>query len=280
MQKKAITRGAAFTLSELLVTMAILVSLILLIVKLVGSATEVVALGQKHIDADSQARAVLDRMGVDLSALIQRGDVDYYFAKQTGNDQCAFYSETAGYYPADATGSTPKSSVSVVGYRILNNQLERLNKALVWNGVPSTGSPMAFLPQTLTATWTDISGNGADPDYQVLGDQIYRFEFCFLMRDGTLSDQPWLLPNTTFAGLEDINNIVVAIAVLDNKSRVISADLAAAADKLQDVTGTNIPTTPGELWQQNIRSGDLGLPRAAASQVRIYQRYFSINSSN
>lgn len=278
--QKSIKRDAAFTLTEVLVAMAILVSLILLIVKLVSSATDVITLGEKHIDADSQARAVLDRMGVDISAIIKRADVDYYFAKQAGNDQCAFYSETAGYYPADATGTTPKSSVSVAGYRISNNRLERLNKALVWNGVTSTGSPMVFLPQTLTAIWPDISGGGTDPDYQVLGDQIYRFEFCFLMRDGTLSDRPWLPPNATFAGLQDIRDIVVAIAVLDNKSRVIASDLAAAADKLQDVAGTSIPNTPAELWQQNIRNGDLALPRAAASQVRIYQRYFPINSSN
>jgi hypothetical protein len=206
--------------------------------------------------------------------------VDYYFAKQTGNDQCAFYSETAGYYPADATGSTPKSPVSVAGYRISNNQLERLNKALVWNGVSSPGNPMVFLPQTLTAVWKDISGNGTDPDYQILGSQIYRFEFCFLMRNGALSDQPWLPPNTNFAGLQDVKDIVVAIAILDNKSRSIVTDLPAAADKLQDVAGTNIADSPGELWQQQIQSGDLALPRSAASQVRIYQRYFPVNFSN
>ena len=278
--QKSLLRDAAFTLTELLVTMAILASLILAIAKLVSSATDVVTLGEKHIDADSQARAVLDRMALDFSAIIKRTDIDYYFAKQTGNDQCAFYSETAGYYPADATGTTPRSSVSLAGYRISNNQLERLNKALVWNGVSSTGSPMVFLPQTLTAIWPNISGGGPDPDYQVLGNQIYRLEFCFVMRDGTLSDRPWLPPNTTFAGLQDIRDIVVAIAVLDNKSRAIATDLTTAADKLEDVAGTNIPNTPGELWQHKIQTGDLALPKTAASQVRIYQRYLPVNFSN
>jgi prepilin-type N-terminal cleavage/methylation domain-containing protein len=29
-----------------------------------------------------------------------------------------------------------------------------------------------------------------DPDYHVLGDQIFRFEYCFLLKDGTYSDYP------------------------------------------------------------------------------------------
>jgi hypothetical protein len=136
-----------------------------------------------------------------------------------------------------------------------------------------------FSPQTLTGTWNTIAGSGNDADYQVLGDQIYRFEFCFLMRDGTLSDQPWLSPNTTFNGLDDVNAIVVAIAVLDAKSRVIAGDLTAATAKLDDVSGTDITARPAQLWQQRIKNADLALPQSAAANVRIYERFFSINSA-
>jgi type II secretory pathway component PulJ len=277
--KASLLHHTGFTLAELLVSISVLVLLILLVAQLIGSATAVVTTGGKHMDADTQARTVLNRMAVDFAAMVKRGDIDYYFSKNTGNDQLAFYSETSGYFPSDATGITPKSSACLAGYRVLNNHLERLNKALVWNGVPSTGPPMVFLPQTLIATWTTIAGGGTDADYQVVGDQVYRFEFCFLMRDGTLSDQPWLSPNTTFNGLEDVNAIIVAIAVLDMKSRIIAGDLTAAAAKLDDVGGTNIAAPPAQLWQQKIQNGDLGLPPAPASQVRVYQRYFSINSA-
>jgi hypothetical protein len=269
---------AAFTLTELLVTMTVLILLMFVVLRLVSSTTDLVTLGQKHLDADSQARAVLDRIAVDVSAMIKRTDVDYYFAKNSGNDQLFFYSETTGYYPSSATGSTPKSSTSVVGYRVSNNQLERLSKALVWNGVSGSATPMVFLPQTLLTTWPDISG--PDPDFQVVGDQIYRIEFCFLMRDGTVSDQPWLSPNTTYAGLQDVKDLIVGIAVLDNKSRIVAGDLAIAASKLHDVSGSDITTLPRDLWQQQLESGDLGLSKAAASQVRIYQRYFPINAAN
>jgi type II secretory pathway component PulJ len=281
--KMGLVSKAAFTIAELLVSIAVLVLLVLLVAQLIGSATAVITTGAKHMDADTEARTVLSRMAVDFAAIVKRGDVDYYFSKNSGNDQLAFYSETSGYYPSDATGVTPKSSVCLAGYRILNNQLERLNKALIWNGVSSSanppGRPMVFLPQTLTTTWSNIAGGGNDADYQVIGDQVYRFEFCFLMRDGTLSDQPWLPPQTTFSGLNDVNAIIVALAVLDNKSRVIAGNLAAAIGKLDDVSGTSIEANPAQLWQQKIQNGDLGLPQAAASQVRIYQRYFLINSA-
>jgi type II secretory pathway component PulJ len=274
---------AAFTVAELLASIAVLALIVPLVAQFMGSATGVVTTGAKHMDADTEARTVLNRMAVDFAAIVKRADIDYYFSKNGGNDQLAFYSETSGYYPSDVTGVTPKSSTCVAGYRILNNQLERLNKALIWNGVSSSaippGRPMVFLPQTLTTTWSNIAGGGSDPDYQVIGDQVYRFEFCFFMRDGTLSDRPWLPPQTTFNGLDDVNAIVVAIAVLDTKSRIIAGDLTAATAKLDDVNGTSIATAPAQLWQQKIQNGDLALPRAAASQVRIYQRYFLVNSA-
>ena len=57
----------------------------------------------------------------------------------------AVYSETPGYYPAGVTGPAPKSNASLVGYCIVNNQLVRLNKALVWNGVTSGTTTAAKL---------------------------------------------------------------------------------------------------------------------------------------
>ena len=271
---------SAFTLAELLVAMAVLSGTILLLASLFNSSARVTSSSSKRIDADAQARICLNRMAADIAAMVKRTDVDYHFAKNTGNDEFAFYSEAPGYYPSDASGVTPKSPVTLSGYRVINNQLERLNKALVWNGVPSAGKPMVFLPQMLAATWPNIVGGGTDEDYQVLGDQVYRFEFCFLMRDGTLSAQPWLAPKTSVDGFRDVRAIVAAIAVLDSKSRAIVSDWASAAAELEDVSGTSISTTPAELWHQKIQNRDLGLPAVAASQVRIYQQYFAVRTDS
>lgn len=294
-----------FTLVEMLVSMSIFVLLVVVITQLFNSASAVTIGGNKHMDADSQARLVLDRMAIDFAHIVKRPDVDYYFLKNSGpgnpNDQMAFFSESTGYYPAAVNGDTPKSNVSLVGYRINTaNQLERLNKALIWNGVTAsttgasgtggllpTDRPMVYLPQTLLGTWPTITGT--DSDYQVIGDQVYRMEICYLVKSGTqnatLSDTPYTAPDTSYNGLQDVAAIVVSIAVLDSKSRLLAsaASLAASAGKLEDVSGATIAVPPATLWQTDIRNGiqngTIGLPKSAATQIRVYQRYFYLDQT-
>ena len=73
---------AAFTLAELLVSCGVLVLLVLLFTQLLNSAATITTLGHKQMDADSQARQLLDRMAIDFAQLVKRNDVDF-FAKGT-----------------------------------------------------------------------------------------------------------------------------------------------------------------------------------------------------
>ena len=118
-------RGTAgFTLAELVISVGILVVLVLLFTVLLNSAATVTTLGHKQMDADSQARQLLDRMAIDFAQLVNRSDVDFFGKGTTaprsvggamaGNDQIAFYSAVPGYYPS--TGS--QSPVSLVAYRV------------------------------------------------------------------------------------------------------------------------------------------------------------------
>ena len=302
---------AAFTLVEVLVSMSVLTLLLAIVAQMINSAAAVTAGSVRHLDTDSQARLVLDRMAVDFAQIVKRPDVDYYFQKNNGSsgsamdDQMAFYSETSGYFSSAVTGPGPKSNVSLVGYRVRNRQLERLSKALVWNGVTgsnasasglaTTPSPyMMFLPQTLTGVWSDIAGNGADPSYQVLGESIFRLEISFLVRNATtnakLSATPYLSSASTpaaYNGLHDVAAIVVSLAVLDDRSRLLvrSTDLDAAAAKLDDVTDASFAsaptTTPAKLWQAHVDRRDLAgaLPPVVAGQVHVYERYFYLGNA-
>src|SRR5436305_1810873 len=99
---------SAFTLAELVVTIGVLVMLVFLATQLLNSAATVTSLGHKQMDADSQARQLLDRMAIDFAQMVKRSDVDYYLKSnatlplrsvpQVGNDQIAFYSAVPGYY--------------------------------------------------------------------------------------------------------------------------------------------------------------------------------------
>ena len=284
----------AFTLVEMLVSMGVLAILVVIISQLLNSATGVITAGTKHLDADSEARMILDRMAFDLGGIVKRPDVDYYFKKRPGNDQMAFYSEVTGYHPAGLTESTAKSPICVVGYRVEDDMFQRLGKGLIWNGVTTSTSgaagwsgadkPMIFgvgSPEgkVLSDAYPSITTPGlADPDQQVLGSQIFRFEFCYLLKNGTLSENPYIAPHTTTNGLKDVSAIVVALALLDSKSRVIVTNLAGAAQELDDVSGPVLTNTPGKMWRNKIDTGtSFGLARVAASQIRIYERFFYIN---
>lgn len=135
-------------------------------------------------------------------------------------------------------------------------------------------------------------------------------------RNGTvstvLSDTPYLVPGATpvpttapnpsatpYNGMRDTAAVVVTLAVLDGDSRrlIPSADrptvLNAVASKLDDVaTATDrsatgppytLASTPAKLWQARVDSGALVgaglLPRRAAAQVRIYERYFPLGNA-
>ncbi len=223
-------RLAGFTLIEIMVAVAVLVILILFVAQLTNSATAITRVGTKHMDADTQARTVLDRLGFDIGRMIRRNDLDYYIkgaaaytghgnghgwgkkltGGQQGSDQCAFFASVPGYYP-QSSGQGP---ISLVAYRVNQNsasatapylQLERLAKGLLWNGVsnltnPNAVYPLVFLPNTISGVsdWSaavnnDNSGQSVDPEngYETVGSQVFRFEYWYLLKSGILTDVPW-----------------------------------------------------------------------------------------
>src|SRR6266568_5707074 len=207
-------RVRGFTLAELLVTVGILVMLVLLFTQLLNSAATITTLGHKQMDADSQARQLLDRMAIDFAQMVKRSDVDYYVkssataplrsALQPGNDQIAFYSTVPGYYPSSGS----PSPVSLVAYRVnAQNKLERMGKGLVWNAVSITDTPVVFIPiplasplptpefpsptpnPTPTPAWPSAMNLAAsptpEPSAEVIGPQIFRFEYYYLLKGQT-----------------------------------------------------------------------------------------------
>jgi prepilin-type N-terminal cleavage/methylation domain-containing protein len=167
-----------FTLAELLVSVFVLVIILLIVAQLMNSATAITRTGNKHIDTDTQARVVLDRMALDFAQMVKRTDVDYYVKQRTGynghgnghgwgqghngdkgSDQIAFFSQVPGYYPSGA-----QSPISIVAYRVNESnssnvaygKLERMAKGLRSNGSdPGSGSnqvyPIVFAPGQVTA---------------------------------------------------------------------------------------------------------------------------------
>ena len=180
------TRGG-FTLVEVLVSVFVLALLVFMFTQLMTTATGITRSEHKHVDTDSQARAVFDRMALDFAQMLKRTDVDYYVKQRSGykghgnghgwgqghngdkgSDQMAVFSHVPGYYPSGA-----QSPISLVAYRVNEStstnaaygRLERLAKGLLWNGVDNgTGQnatyPILFAPGLLTGC---NGGNPCDP---------------------------------------------------------------------------------------------------------------------
>ena len=289
-------RFSAFTLAELLVTMSVLVLLVFLFTHLLNSAATTMTLGHKRMDADSQARQLLDRMAIDFDQMLKRSDVSY-FVKTTGNteagnDQIAFFSGVPGYY----SQAGYNSNASLVAYRVnadstsgSYNKLERMGKGFPLNGAYTTAPiPLLFRDGTSNTTIQGVwpaaaSSTTADSDYETAGPQVFRFEYYYLLSSspsvGTanqLSAGPWSSTNTF--SVKDVAAIVVAIAVIEPRSKVLLTNdqIAALAGTLPDFTGP----TPGGLltqWQTTLDLNTLGLPRPAISGIRLYERYFYLS---
>jgi len=284
-----LSRGErGFTLVELLVSIAVLALLVVLFASLFNSAATITTLGNKLMDADSQARQVLDRMAVDFAQMVKRSDIDY-FAKGTtapnsvggtlaGNDQIAFYSAVPGYYPSTGV----QSPVSLVAYRINSqsgtaafNKLERLGKGLVWNGVSTTDTPIVFLPLTISGSWPYATNANPDPSspsaYETFGPQIFRFEYSYLLTNGNLSITP---P----ANISGIAAFIVDIGTIDPKSKVLltNTQIASLAGQLSDYAANMFPGQLRNNWQ-NTLNANTTLPRPALSGIRVYERFFYLS---
>jgi prepilin-type N-terminal cleavage/methylation domain-containing protein len=280
----------AFTLVEMLIAVTILTLLIVLFAQFFNSASTITTLGTKRIDADSSARPLLDRMGVDFSQMVKRSDVSYFVKTQAntqvGNDQIAFYSAVTGYYPSPSK----QSPVSLVAYRVNSdstspsyNKVERMGKGLIWSGASPSYIPILFLAPAGTPTttidniWPAATDSfTSDSDYELIGPYVFRFEYYYLLTTGALSPGPWT--STNAVAIKDVAAIVVAIAAMDPKSKVLvtNSQITTIAGSLSDYTA---PMGPGQLltgWQSAL-DGITGVPRQVISNIRLYERYFYLS---
>jgi hypothetical protein len=276
----------------MLVAISVLAVLVLLITQLLNNAAALTTAGNKRKDADSQARPHLEPMALDYAQIIKRTDVSYYIktaaTPMNGNDLLGFYSAVQGYFP------TTPSPISVVAYRVNSdfsnsvacNCLERMGKGLDWNGSSASNTPVVFRPLTLDGAWPSVTSSSAYDDsdparrtYEVIGPQVFRFEYYYLEKaTGRLVAYPAAWTALSTVAINDAAAIVVAIAVIDSKSKVLlsNSQIATLAESLPDYSPG---LGPGELlaqWQ-TVLDHVTNLPRPSVSGIRLYERCFYIS---
>jgi hypothetical protein len=263
-----------------------------------------------------------------------------------GSDQIAFFSAVPGYYPSGYSVGQ-QSPISLVAYRVTESsssdpaygRLVRMAKGLGWNAINSNPNPNQNPPFPIvfkTGQIVDCPGNnnctchamgdpwksswsGAicnddrsssiDPDYEIIGPGVFRFEYYYLLKNGWVTDWPWDRRDDQFRfqrtiydpipiGLSQVEAIGVAIAVIDPAGRkLIDAvsptrivDLAGALPDFKSARGLgNQAKKIGDLefqWKrvveytaQNGRTpSNEAIPPEAAKAIRIYTRYFDLKT--
>jgi prepilin-type N-terminal cleavage/methylation domain-containing protein len=297
------TQQRGFTLIELLVSITLLALMVALLARLIANATNTIQVGQQRIDIDSQVRPLFERMALDFSQMVQRNDVDF-FGKGTGtggtmsgavlstiNDRIAFYSGV----PGDYAGTGSQSPLSVIAYKVNSStattnkavytRFQRMARGLLMNGDSSDvkDGPLVFGPTNISAIWTSVTSNATtDSKYEVASPQIFRFEYYYLLTNGSFSVVPWNAASghTDPSGLRDVTAIIVAIAAIDQTSRVLlssdNSQVATIAGKLSDYATT---MGPGQLlaqWQSKLTTDATikAMPRPAINGIRFYERAF------
>jgi prepilin-type N-terminal cleavage/methylation domain-containing protein len=273
-------RREAFTLVEMLAAVAVLSLLILLLAQVVELTSQAISVNANKLDSTGQARLVFDRLAADLASRARRSDLGMVFTKAVGNDSFQFYSEISGYNGA--------RQIAAVGYRIQETtagpeyQLERGAVGTDWVTAPgSDPNPLvAFLPSVLAAA------ANTDPNYDVLANGVFRLEFCFLLNTGYLSNSNGskLSGSAASTDFSNVTAVVVALAVLDSKSRKIisTAQLQQLSDALKDnADGASSDSScqdPLSTWQTNMAQTSFaaGVPLQAVRGIRLYQRNFYV----
>lgn len=299
----------AFSIVELLVSVVVLGILMFLVGHLFNGATLATDSANKHMDSDTEARALFERMAIDFAQMLKRADIDYYLKDsnnpQTGsgagmNDQIAFFSRVPGNL-ASTVASNAKSPVSLVSYRIepAPIKLQRLGLGLLWDGKPPEGlvftsNSLSSGTTTISTHWPAATNTMADPNYEIVGPDVFRMEYYYVLKSpvtsaGTprmdqntplasqLSAVPWdtrIPGHTSVEGLRDVAAIIIAIAVIDPKSRVVAdeAQLEDLAQTLEDFSGNMNPGDLEESWRASVDSQHTS--RLPASAIRFYSRCF------
>ncbi len=281
------TSRYGFTLVEILVALAVLSLLVVLVAQMVGSASVLTAGSHKRMDADDEARMVLDRMASDIHQMVRRPDISPLFVPNTGNDEFYFLSRAPGYFT-----NSNNSGLALVGYRVATNGLQRLAEGQSWDVLGFTNGP--------------VSTNGVnETNYDTIAPSVFRMEYALLMKQGSTNTTNSIIgtnlsvnganvyfkTNNAGQSMNDVAAIVVAVAILDQGSqKILSGDAATQLSKvaadMEDAVTNNMASgliagstnngIPIASWTSKALSTS-EIPQAAArSQIRVYQRTFPL----
>lgn len=250
------SRGAlrGFSLVEILVACAVLTVLVGILASALSGFVSVASTSGGRLESNNQSRTAFDRLAFDLGSSIRNDDVTIDFHKNAQvlvgtaslNDSLALL--------ADVRSTAGDSRAARIGYEV--GEASDAASGVTGAALMRCVEPFPWTDDVLNKTLTSAA------ERQPLGGGIFRMEFSFLKKDGTLVANP--------PAQEDIAALIVATATLDEAtlSKLQPAERTALAQALADSEDGKLPLAG---W--NVTDFD-DLPRPVAQAVRFHQRYF------
>ena len=294
-----------FTVIEVLTAIFVLSLLVVMIMQVIDNLSLSTGVSNRLQNSTSEARQVLDRIGVDLELMFQRQDMDYFFSNAPDSKNGAvlsFFTQVAGPESMrHASSAGPNRGISLVAYRTVpgkDGKLE-MQRGLLALGAKDYFMGLLEIPGEHPLTWPPMPldvWSVPNENFDQLAAGVFKVAVAFQINSpwksagGTVYEAGQALPEaptrslsgTDSVDIKKIGALIVAIAVLDAESRkqLSAKDLQAMADALP------LPKTademPLQLWQPIAASGNFpkNLPRQARSAVRVYQRFYPISWLN
>ena len=269
-------RGA-FSLVEVLVAMAVFLFMAVMVASITGGVSQIAGQSQRRMSVDGGVRQSLSRISADFSRAIIRNDLPFRIEKKPGNDSLIFLAAAEGY--------SAGRGITMLGYQVANESLQRGAEATTWT---SNGSSALSFTSVTNAAASSSYLTIDSANYEILEPDIFRMEVAFLMGDGTIQSTVGTnAGSTTYiasfastprtASSNAIRAVIVTVAAVDSRARKLMtpSEYSQLADNFSDATVGSDPLTA---WKGYLTNSPVVLPQQLREGIRIYQRYIYIDN--
>jgi prepilin-type N-terminal cleavage/methylation domain-containing protein len=263
-----------FTLIELLVVVAI-VSVFLVMTAVVSSeAIDLNSATRARVVSERNAAAFMRQLEADISQRIERDEARMRIGKREGNDELTMLAQRQGYA---LQSSTADRRVSLVGYRIRGNRLER---AAGGYGFGSAQERPAAQSGTLSLKGIGADGpeEPADNAFQVICPAVIRLELTFLVRDG----DDHVLRAEAPQDQGRIEAVIATLVSLDpDRSRMLDeSKIESIAAEFPDAVNNETPVGKWAEIADTLTAKIPQIPKTVLQKVRVHQGMFTLPQRN
>lgn len=250
---------AAFSLIELLVSIAVLAVIMVLVFNISSGTANLAQRSETKIEASANLRTALDRIGADLKAALAREDLPVAFPAYGESPSIEFFAYMPGY---DGTRQLAR-----LAYRIGERGLERGAQGYNWKNADS--------PFGNSTTVVIAPGN-----FDLLAPAVFRMAVGFYLSDGTYRSGP------APAEWTEISAIVVCLVMVDEKALTKAGWTpeqtgSLAAEFPEPAADESALGSWSQIANQMASSsgGSGGVPLPVAQGIEVRQRVFPVRSN-